>query len=234
MEKKMIGYIIKHDGNDSVNEAYSNLLSSIKIHAPYIEVERYTPSSSDVSMDLMSKEIRWNYPFIQSEYDFVSGLQKSVYQCRDETKVISCALAHYSIWKKISETEASYVFEYDSIFTKRLPVDFISNTKKYDIIGINSPFKATRKSNEYHSKVQAESSEIARAPEIDDISIPQGIAGNSAYCMSPLGAQHMLNLVDRYGLWPNDAIMCRQLVPGLFQSKTYYTIVQNVPSTTRG
>ena len=69
-------------------------------------------------------------------------------------------------------------------------------------------------------------------PTIDDISVPQGLAGNSAYIIKPAGAKQMIELVDEYGLWPNDAIMCKQLVKGLGVTKKFYTKVQRTRSTT--
>ena len=50
--------------------------------------------------------------------------------------------------------------------------------------------------------------------------------------IKPKGAEQMLTLVQNYGLWPNDAIMCRQLVKGLGVSKKFYTTVQRLQSTT--
>jgi GR25 family glycosyltransferase involved in LPS biosynthesis len=67
---------------------------------------------------------------------------------------------------------------------------------------------------------------------IDDDKIPQGLAGNSAYIIKPEGARRLLELVKEYGLWPNDAIMCRQLISKLGITKTYYTKVQGLESTT--
>jgi len=42
----------------------------------------------------------------------------------------------------------------------------------------------------------------------------------------------MLELVDEHGLWPNDAIMCRQLVPNLMVTRKFFTSIQNLRSTT--
>ena len=52
--------------------------------------------------------------------------------------------------------------------------------------------------------------------------------------MTQSGANTMLNLVDQYGLWPNDALMCRQLVgiKKLGVTTTHYTKVQRTKSTT--
>ena len=73
---------------------------------------------------------------------------------------------------------------------------------------------------------------IVRAPIIDGDMVPQGIAGNSSYYMNPRGAREMVSLVEKYGAWPNDALMCRQLVGTLGQTKKYYTYVQGLQSTT--
>ena len=70
------------------------------------------------------------------------------------------------------------------------------------------------------------------APYIDDLKVPQGLAGNSAYIIKPSGAIKMLKLVEEYGLWPNDAIMCKQLIPNLYVTRKFYTTIQNLKSTT--
>jgi len=69
-------------------------------------------------------------------------------------------------------------------------------------------------------------------PDIDEFNVPQGLAGNSAYIIKPAGANNLLNAVKEHGLWPNDAIMCKQLIPRLGVTKEYYTRVQGLPSTT--
>ena len=102
----------------------------------------------------------------------------------------------------------------------------------FDIIGLNDPRGATRLASIYDNRVQEQQLALCRAPLIDQHMVPQGIAGNSAYYIEPAGAQKMLSLVKEYGAWPNDALMCRQLVPTLGQSKKYYTYVQGLESTT--
>ena len=69
-------------------------------------------------------------------------------------------------------------------------------------------------------------------PIIDEVHIPQGLAGNSAYVIKPEGAERMLDLSQRYGMWPNDALMCRQLVPNLGVTRNFYTRIQGLRSTT--
>ena len=42
----------------------------------------------------------------------------------------------------------------------------------------------------------------------------------------------MIKLTKEHGAWPNDALMCRQLIFGLGVTKTYYTKIQRIKSTT--
>ena len=62
--------------------------------------------------------------------------------------------------------------------------------------------------------------------------MPQGLAGNSAYIIKPAGAKSILDAAREHGLWPNDALMCKQIISNLGVTKTYYTRVQGLPSTT--
>ena len=70
-------------------------------------------------------------------------------------------------------------------------------------------------------------------PWIDDKSVPQGLAGNSAYIMNPIPARRLFEIMDDVGLWPNDALMCKQLIKNMGVTKTFYTRVQGLGSTTK-
>jgi len=72
---------------------------------------------------------------------------------------------------------------------------------------------------------------IQPVPTIDEFNVPQGLAGNSAYIIKPAGAKAVLDATKEHGLWPNDAIMCKQIINNLGVTKTYYTRVQGLPST---
>ena len=73
-------------------------------------------------------------------------------------------------------------------------------------------------------------------PWVDDKSVPQGLAGNSAYLMNPGPARKLFEIIDDVGLWPNDALMCKQLMGGHLMRVVYpyYTTLQGVASTTQG
>ena len=68
---------------------------------------------------------------------------------------------------------------------------------------------------------------------LPETSLPQGLAGNSAYIIKPYFAEKLLNKLKQKGGWPNDALMCKQFFPyHLKVVYPYYTTLQGVPSTT--
>ena len=71
-------------------------------------------------------------------------------------------------------------------------------------------------------------------PRIDEFNVPQGLAGNSAYIIKPSGAKNLIEATKQYGAWPNDALMCYQIIPKLGVTRRFYTKVQGLPSTTTG
>ena len=194
-----------------------------------------TPNEVD---ELMSGlRIEWKYPWTGEVNDIKSGLTLRAYQTADPKKRMACFLSHYCLWEKtIKSGEPMLILEHDAMFISKKPIQFDDILDSgFEIIGINEPFGATRLSQVFHENVQKEhfcKNDVVRAPLIDDIKIPQGIAGNSAYIITPKGAYTMIKLTKEHGAWPNDALMCRQLIFGLGVTKTYYTKTQRIKSTT--
>ena len=177
--------------------------------------------------------LTWNYPWEGKESDIKSGLIKSAYSTADKRKRISCFMSHWYLWQKcVKLDETILILEHDSRLVKRLPADSTFEKANYDIIGINDPSMATRKSKVYHDKILDRIDFFQPVPRIDEFNIPQGLAGNSAYVIKPAGAKHMLELSQEYGMWPNDALMCYQLVPKLGVTRNFYTRIQGLRSTT--
>ena len=70
-------------------------------------------------------------------------------------------------------------------------------------------------------------------PTVDDAEVPQGLAGNSAYLITPKGAKKLLDKVREVGIWANDALMCKQFFPWMQVVYPYYTTIQRgLKSTT--
>jgi hypothetical protein len=219
-------------GNATSEFGYSRLVETSKQvgnNFDILKCNAITPDNVDYFMGNAS--LTWNYPWVGSYEDPATGLLKSAYNTANQKARIACACSHYNIWSESAFNDITIlVMEHDAMFIKKL--DFNPEDTNANIIGINSPLGATRKANLFHKIVQETKSEFQLVPIIDDDKIPQGLAGNSAYIIKPEGARRLLELVEEYGLWPNDAIMCRQLIPKLGITKTYYTKVQGLESTT--
>lgn len=220
------------NGSRVSEEGFNTLVkSSNKVVNSFI-IERFdaiTPLTVD---DYMSaNRLRWEYPWVGSVVDFTTGLTKTAYKTANPKARMACACSHYELWKQSAEQNINLlILEHDSQFIEA--IDFDVNNVKLDIIGINNPLRATRKASMYYQKIIDTFVPYQLTPWIDDIKVPQGLAGNSAYIIKPSGAIKLLDLVHQYGLWPNDAIMCRQLIPRLGVTRKFYTTVQGLESTT--
>lgn len=218
--------------NKISEQGYNRLVESSKQVNNNFDILKWnaiTPETVDKFM--LNANIKWNYPWKGSEYDKDTGLLKSAYITANPKARIACAASHYCLWSESAyKDQTMLILEHDALFIHKL--DFNPDDTGANIIGINSPIGATRKANLFHSKLQESDKQFQLIPIIDDDKIPQGLAGNSAYIIKPEGARKLLELVNIHGLWPNDAIMCRQLMPKLCVTKTYYTKVQGLQSTT--
>ena len=224
----MKSYIITLEDNETSLNAVLNCRHSTDL--PIEKFKACTPR--DVPAKMMAENFNWTYPWNEPRHDFATGLYLTPYRTNQPAARIACFFSHYELWKKcIQLDEPILILEHDAIFIRPLETDAIMKAK-CDIIGINDPRGATRKSMDYHEKIQQRPQSVQPVPRIDKPQVPQGLAGNSAYIIKPTGAKKMLELVKEYGAWPNDAIMCYQLIQGLGVTKTYYTKVQGTRSTT--
>lgn len=229
----MKAYAIVIKDNDVSELGYETMVKSSEAVGNDFEIQRYDAvTANDAIATQRVFGLNWNYPWDKPVRDIATGLLKTPYPTKNYKARIACALSHYALWKYCDlNNETIIILEHDAVWKQKLP-EWVTDDSKYDIIGINDPRGATRRSRQFHEGVQRKESLIQRPPVIDEEYVPQGIAGNSAYIMKPSGAKKMLDLVAEYGLWPNDAIMCRQLVRTLGVTKIYYTGVQGLPSTT--
>lgn len=143
---------------------------------------------------------------------------------------IGCAMSHFLLWKACVEAGEDFlILEHDSVFIRQMPeVDFDF------ICQINDPRGATRR-GDWWSDLMAD-----RGPGVfyktwvtwKTQKIPDGLAGNSAYLLKPKAAQRLVDLYETVGVWPNDATMCEQLVPGLQELYPFVTRVEQERSTT--
>ena len=228
-------YSIVVYGNEISETGFKKLVESSEAVGNDFDIRKYaavTPSTVQHTLDMFN--VKWNYPWEGEVVDFASGLVKRAYPTKDRNKRIACALSHYTLWHAIKNQNINAVIlEHDAEFFYKLDVDNLIFTP-YNITGLNNPLGATRKANQFYTAVLANGNEFQPVPIIDDVKIPQGLAGNSAYYITPTGAQLMIDLVEQYGLWPNDALMCYQLLGKhrIGVTRKFYTKVQGLPSTT--
>ena len=229
----MKAYCIVIKDNELSESAYSKLVESSEKVSNDFQIERFDAITPiNVNKDMAINGVKWNYPWTGGGLDMASGLLKKAYPTKNPDSRIACAMSHYNLWKKcVEDDEPILILEHDAIFKKK--INFNTTDIKYGIIGINNPIGNTRKAHLFDNKIQSKDNDFQPVPSIDSDNVPQGLAGNSAYIIKPSAAKHLIELVNQFGLWPNDAIMCKQLMPGeLGVTKTYYTDTQKLKSTT--
>ena len=228
----MKAYAIVIKGHRVSEDAYNTLVESSKSVRNDFKINRFEAVTPKTVMTVMNdNNIKWNYPWVGKEQCLRTGLLKSSYKTDNPKARIACALSHYLLWKACVEVDSPIlILEHDAKFVEK--IDFDINDANSYIVGINNPLGATRRSREFYSTIVNNVRWLQPVPKIDHFDIPQGLAGNSAYIIKPKGAEIMLDLVKEHGLWPNDALMCRQLVPKLSVTKKFYTQIQGTRSTT--
>lgn len=228
-------YVITLKDDEISNECADKLIESSRSVNNEFEIIKFDAITSDRVVSLMTlHNLKWNYPMSAPVLDMQTGLWKHPYVTAVTEKRIACFLSHYLLWQKCAKSEdGMFIFEHDAMFIKRIDKTML-NKSSFDIIALNDPRGATRKASDYYQAVKLRLPEkIIPVPKIDQDQIPQGLPGNSAYYIKPEGAIRLLSLVREFGAWPNDAIMCRQLMPKKLGIVTdFCTKVQGIKSTT--
>jgi hypothetical protein len=193
--------------------------------------------------DVFGKNIDWSWPVSpdQDHYDFATGVFKKHYVAADMTKKVACSLSHARLWKKcVDDNEEIVILEHDALFTSKFSLeDFSKGSKNFDKVGacsLNDPRGTTRKAKIYYEKLVGKNKDgIHIIPPIDSPDEPNyahGFPGNSAYYIKPWAAKELLDKTLEVGLWPNDALICKQLFPWIRAACPFYTKVQGTVSTT--
>ena len=229
----MEAHVITIKGNEVSETAAANCIASSAKFDNKFKIKTFEATTpDDVEEWVNAYKLQWNWPWDGEIHDMASGLRKVAYQTANRHARVACSMSHFRLWDRCSRNKAPMlIFEHDAIFTANLNVDNYLN-KGYNIIGVNSPLGATRKSQQFHDIIQNRKEVVQPVPQIDGFAVPQGIAGNSAYILTPDGADDLLRACYQYGLWPNDAIMCRQIIKNIGVTKKYYTTIQRTRSTT--
>ena len=241
----LIARAIVIQGHAASEQGYENLRASNNMFNNRFTVEKFNAiTPTNVEAEMVKLKIRWNYPWEGVKQDLATGLKKSAYPTKNPLARVACAVSHYKLWQACFRlNKPILIMEHDAIFIKRLnPYYDILDDKRYDIIGLNWPIGNTRRAQAFLDKRNALRRALAKkalidtdivpVPTIDNFDVPQGLAGNSAYIIKPNGAKNLLAAVQQYGLWPNDAIMCKQLIPRMGVTNGDFTNTQGTASTT--
>ena len=231
----MKAFIITLKGNTISEKAAKICVNSSKKVGNSFSLQYFQAVDKEHAEEELKKlDNEWTHPIRGTKIDEKTGLHLSAYRTADIRKRIGCALSHYKLWQMCHDWEKPIlVLEHDARFVRKLDLqNVLEESDGFNILGINNPLKATRRASLFYNQVLSSKAEYQDVPWVDEKKVPQGLAGNSAYIMKPEGAEQMLSLVDEHGFWPNDALMCRQLVSGLGVTRTFYTHVQMLKSTT--
>lgn len=221
--------IVLSDNPRSV-ESWERLRASHLIHkngSPLSWFEGIPAHRALAKMEGMG--LLWGYP--TAGVRMVEGLKLTPYKGLHSARV-GCALSHLLLWRHCVATGLPVVvMEDDCQWVRSLQVAPILESP-YGMVSLNNPLGATRCAVRYHVALQAAKAPVVEVPWVDDDRrVPQGLPGHSAYVIKPHFAEVLIRAVGQLGLWPNDAIACRQLFPGqLGCSTTYFTTIQRRPS----
>lgn len=176
--------------------------------------------------------------------DIQTGLYKKAYKAANYHKIVACTISHMRAWLYSIETGRNVlVLEHDAIFIRDFKFKKLFNENpSFGITSINTPIGATRRQGQYDAWLKKYKQEnpdkfMFNVPSVnihDDPALPQGLPGNSAYIIQPWAAEKLLEKVSEVGIWPNDALMCKEFFPWLKAMYPYVTAVQGTPSTTTG
>jgi len=186
-----------------------------------IEPVLYPAISANEARDMLERlELQWTWG------RGGAGMVHHSYGGNDDAR-IGCALSHLMLWCVCyALQEPIMVLEHDAVFVREFePFEFDS------ICMINDPKKATPRWEYWRKKMISRGPGVWQKTVIFPDERPDGLAGNSAYVIKPHAALSLVELVRKHGLWPNDAIMCRQLIPELQEHYPFITEVQAERST---
>jgi len=186
-----------------------------------IDVGRFDAVAASDALSVMEgRGLKWTWG------EGCGGLDHHSYGGQLEPR-IACAMSHYTLWQRCAWGGAPIlILEHDAVFIRPF-VEF----KFKSLCQINDPEGATPRGKYWHDKMVKRGAGVWPKTHIFNNNRPDGLAGNSAYVIQPKAALHLIGLMRSLGVWPNDAIMCEQLVPNLQEHYPFITKVQPEQST---
>lgn len=210
--------VISHGSPYSTKKAEDCINSALKFNHDYIFCISVfkSPGIKTARNEMEKHNLKWTWANNNTQETIcpLSGLVQRPYTGANIEAKIGCFMGHFLLWKEcVSTNTQMLILEHDSIFISPLPKN------DYVLCQINNPAGATRLGCWWSDEIKNRGIHgIHSKTEIpSNKNVPDGLAGNSAYIISPKAAEQLLNLAYHYGVWPNDALMCRQLLPNMLQ-----------------
>lgn len=232
----MKAYVITlQDNKYSVDAATRCIESAAKFG---LTVDYWTAVDKNNAVEIMEAEgLKWTWAGEKNDRRQrcpITKLQQFPYTAKDLRAKIGCSMSHYLLWQSCVDFGEPYlILEHDAVFLRPLP-EFEFN----GICQINDPNGCTRKGSWWSQQMKRRGGEGAFnktwVTTPSERHIPDGLAGNSAYLVKPHAAQQLVNKFHELGVWPNDAMMCKQLFPYLQEYYPFITKVIQTKSTTVG
>lgn len=175
------------------------------------------------------KDTTYSYP-VEGETSTYEDMTLIGYKAKDIGKKIACSLSHMRLWNKcVQLNEPIMILEHDAVFIRKFrPSKILNGIEDGDILMINDPRGATRRGMVYHENIIKNDKGIHLVEGVNtpEETVPDGLAGNSAYVITPAAAKKASELQSSIGIWPNDALLCKQLFPE--KLKSYYPYITRV------
>ena len=229
----MNGYIIT-----LFNDAYSTKMSkkvteSAKKYAPTLNL---IPWRATTPEECVAED--YSYPH-EGQVKQYKDIELVGYRAKDVRKKIACSISHLRLWEVCDKGGAPIVvLEHDAVFVRNFNAySIFRKLDDGDILMLNDPRGATRRGQKYHENILSHGFGVHPIDGVnyENENVPDGLAGNSAYIMTPKSAKKAIRLQREIGIWPNDALICKQFFGSNLKSiYPYKTVVQQTISTTVG
>lgn len=231
-------YIITLEEQKPLNKITIDSIERTKSKIRPVVFEATTPDTVDVHLKTEfnyfdSQKFKWTWPThtSQNHTDMKTGVYKFAYTAADQDKKIACSISHMRLWDLcVTQDKPIVILEADAVFTGWFNEEEVRGHK---LVGLNDPRGATRRAQKFHETASSKTG-VQPVPTVNNIGEfhPQGLAGHSAYYIEPSAAKELLDKVEVYGMWPNDAYVCKELFPWIRIVYPYFTKVQGTVSTT--
>lgn len=226
----MKAFVITLLGSQYSTDCAARCVDSAAKHG--VEVSRFDAVTKHHSRHVMeARDLEWTWPNIEPDVCPKTGLKRHIYKTADPNARIGCSMSHYLLWEKCYQLgEPILILEHDAVFLRGLP----ELPAEFGAIMLNDPGGATPKGFLWREAIKEKGAGVHAKTVVFDDGRPDGLAGNSAYIISPKAARTCMAAYETLGVWPNDATLCRQLVDGLMEVYPFVTRVEQTQSTSGG